>query len=227
MQSFAVIFDMDGLMLDTERMSHSAWMRALSERNLEIEPSAYLDLIGRTSKDTQRIVSELFGPSVPYPALRSRIQHYYDLDIEENGIPTKPGLFELFDFLEHQGIPRAIATSATSEFAERKLRVAGIDGCFSTIVTSDMVSRGKPAPDLFFEAARRIEIPADRCVVLEDSEPGILAANAAGMVPVMVPDMKHPSAEIRAICYRVLPSLHDAIPMLEGFLQHGLPAKYS
>ena len=104
MQPMAVIVDMDGLMLDTERMSHSAWMRALSEHDLEMENSAYLDLIGRTAQDTQRMVTELFGSSVQFPALRSRIQYYYDLDIEQNGIPTKPGLFELFDFVEKQGI---------------------------------------------------------------------------------------------------------------------------
>jgi beta-phosphoglucomutase-like phosphatase (HAD superfamily) len=214
---------MDGLMLDTERMARAAWMRALSEHNMEIETAAYLRLIGRTAQDTQSILTELFGPTLPYNTLRIRIQHHYDADIEQNGIPTKAGLFELLDFLDACAIPKAVATSALTEFATRKLRIAGIEGRFSTVVCGDMVPRGKPEPDLFLEAARRIAVPPRRCVVLEDSEPGILAAQAAGMLPVMVPDLKPPEPEIRAICYRVLPSLSSAIPVLAGFLRDGLP----
>lgn len=222
-QPIAVILDMDGLMLDTERMSRAAWMHALREHNLEIETSAYLRLIGRTVRDTQSMLMEWFGPSFPYTDLRARIQHYYDLDIAQNGIPTKPGLWELLEFLDAHGIARAVATSATSAFAERKLRVAGVFDRFTTVVCADMVANGKPAPDLFLESARRIGLPPRRCVVLEDSEPGIVAAHTAGMLPLMVPDLKPPDPEIRALCYRVLNSLSEAIPLLEGFLKNDLP----
>lgn len=223
MQPIAVIFDMDGLMLDTERMSHAAWMRALGEANLQLEHTAYLELVGRASADTQRMVMEWFGPEFRYTDLRSRIMHFYELDIEQNGIPTKPGLFELLNFIDSRGIQKAIATSAVSHFAARKLRVAGINGYFSTMVCSDMVALGKPAPDLFLEAARQIGIPTNRCIVLEDSEAGILAARSAGMLSIMIPDLKLPSPEIQALCYRVLPTLDDVIPVLQDFIQNDLP----
>ncbi|RPJ42856.1 MAG: HAD family phosphatase, partial [Chloroflexi bacterium] len=125
--------------------------------------------------------------------------------------------------LEDNHIPKAVASSTPCWFALRKLTRAGIERRFLTTVCGDMVARGKPAPDLFLEAARRMDLLPGQCVVLEDSEAGIVAAHAAGMIPLMIPDLKQPTPEIRALAYRVLPSLYEVIPLMEVFLLNGLP----
>ena len=224
MEKFGVLFDMDGLMLDTERMARVAWIRALDEQGYRLEDSVYLRMVGRTVQDARLILGEIFGSDLPFQQVFDMRQAYYDADIEENGIPLKPGLLQLLAFLEANHITKAVASSTPCWFAGRKLARAGIETRFQTMVCGDMVAAGKPAPDLFLEAARRIAIPPERCVVLEDSEAGIIAADAAGMVALMVPDLKEPAPEIHALAYRVLPSLQEAIPLFEGFLRDGLPA---
>jgi HAD superfamily hydrolase (TIGR01509 family) len=221
---FAVLFDMDGLMLDTERMARVAWKRALAEQGYQLDDHNYLRMVGRTVQDARLILRELFGQELPFQKVFDMRQAYYDADIEQNGIPIKPGLLELLDFLEAQLVPKAVASSTPCWFATHKLARAGIDARFKAIVCGDMVTQGKPAPDLFLEAARQIAMPPERCVVLEDSEAGITAAHAAGMVPVMVPDLKQPTPEILALAYRVLPSLYEVIPLMGEFIQVGLPA---
>ena len=225
MNKIAVLFDMDGLMLDTERMARVAWKRALLERGFPIDDATYLRLVGRTVHDAQVILSEIFGPELPFQEIFDLRQSYYDLDIEQNGIPVKPGLFELLDYLETNLIPKAVASSTPTWFAHHKLARAGIDSRFLAIVCGDMVSRGKPFPDLFLEAARQIDAAPQDCVVFEDSEAGVLAAHRAGMLPVMVPDLKQPVPEIREMAYRVLSSLNDGLPLMAEFLRAGLPTQ--
>ena len=225
MEKFAVLFDMDGLMMDTERMARVAWTRALSEHGYRLDETNYLRMVGRTVQDARFILGELFGPEIPFQQVFDQRQAYYDADINENGIPIKPGLLDLLSFLEANELPKAVASSTPCWFATHKLARAELDARFSAIICGDMVANGKPAPDLFLEAARRIDMAPQHCVVLEDSEAGIIAASAAGMVPLMVPDLKQPTPEIRALAYRVLPSLNDVIPLMVEFLQNGLPVR--
>lgn len=225
MRRFAVLFDMDGLMLDTERMARVAWKRALLERGFQLDDVSYLRLVGRTVYDAQAILGEIFGPELPFQEIFDQRQAYYDLDIEQNGIPIKPGLFELLDFLEANLIPKAVASSTPCWFARHKLARVGVEGRFLAVVCGDMVSRGKPFPDLFLEAARQIDVAPQDCVVLEDSEAGVEAAYRAGMVPLMIPDLKQPVPEVREMAYRILPSLTEALPLMEAFLRDGLPGR--
>ncbi len=225
MGTFAVLFDMDGLMIDLERMAIGAWRQALAERGYILDDGTSHRLLGLTAQDTAKILEGIFGLGWPYQDVFTRRQAIYKADMETNGIPLKPGLMELFDFLEAYHIPKAVASSTPCAFATYKLARAGIDTRFEVVVCGDMVALGKPAPDLFLEAARRIGIPPEHCVVLEDAEVGIIAAHAAGMVPLMIPDLKQPAPEVRALAYRVLPGLDDVIPLLDSFLKDGLPVR--
>lgn len=223
MAAFAVLFDIDGLMLDTDRMARAAWTRALAENGYVLDESSYLRFIGRTLPDTQAVLYDLFGPDLPYEQIFELRQAYYDADIEQNGILVKPGTRELLDFLEAHQVLKAVASSTPCWFATRKLAAAGLEQRFQVIVCGDMAARGKPFPDLFLEAARRIDYPSRKCMVLEDSEAGILAAHSAGMLPVMVPDLRLPSPEVRALTYRVFSTLFEVIPLIDGFLRDGFP----
>jgi HAD superfamily hydrolase (TIGR01509 family) len=227
MANIAVIFDMDGLMLDTERMAQRAWIRALTDCGFQLDHGSFLRTVGCSVEDTGRILTELFGPQFDFSLAYKRRQVYYDQDIADNGIHLKPGLLELLAFLEERKVPKAVASSAPCWFASIKLDSAKINHHFPVVVCSDHVQRAKPAPDLFIEAARQIDFQPAQCIVLEDSTAGIRAAHAAGMLPVMIPDLISPSAEIQQIAYRVLPSLNEVIPLLDKVLLSGMPADYS
>jgi HAD superfamily hydrolase (TIGR01509 family) len=223
MASFAVLFDIDGLMLDSERMAIGAWRQALAERGFILNDVSAELILGLTVQDTAKILEADFGAGWPYAEVYARRLEIYEADIDTNGIPIKPGLMELIDFVEANQIRKAVASSTPCWFAKRKLARTALDTRFEVVVCGDMVANGKPAPDLFLQAARQIAMPPERCLVLEDSEPGIIAARAAGMVPLMIPDLKQPNLEIRQMAYRVLPTLFEVIPLVEGFLKEGLP----
>jgi HAD superfamily hydrolase (TIGR01509 family) len=210
----AVIFDMDGLMLDSETLGRQIWSRALAERGYALADGAYLRLIGRTLRDVALILGEVFGADFPFDEVYAQRQRYYEEHIARHGIPLKPGLLELLDFLDQRGIPRAVASSTRREFALLKLSSAGVLGRFNAVACGDEVVNGKPAPDVFLEAARRLGIPPQYCLALEDSEAGVRAAHAAGMVVVMIPDLKPPTAELERLAYRILSTLADVIPLM-------------
>jgi HAD superfamily hydrolase (TIGR01509 family) len=226
MPDIAVIFDMDGLMLDTERMAQRAWILALADCGFHLDNGTFLRTVGCSVEDTGQILAETFGPRFDFPMAYERRQIYYDQDIAENGILYKPGLLELLAFLEERKVPKAVASSAPCWFASIKLNSAQINHYFPVVVCRDHVQRAKPAPDLFLEAARQIDFQPAQCIVLEDSTAGIQAAHAAGMLPVMIPDLISPAEEIRELAYRVLPSLHEVIPLLETVLSSGMPADF-
>ncbi len=139
--------------------------------------------------------------------------------IEQNGIPVKPGVWELLDRLDSHSIATAVATSTSHHGATERLTATKLIDRFQVIITGDQIERGKPAPDIFLAAAEALNLAAQNCVVLEDSEAGIQAAHAAGMLPIMVPDMKQPSPAIRKVAYQVIPSLHEVIEILADRIQ--------
>lgn len=190
----AVIFDMDGLMLDTEAIARLAWKKGGADLGHEVTDEQFARFIGRTSADTEAMLVDLFGPSFSLAELRSRITHHWDAHIEQHGIARKPGLVELLDFLHTQPVRKAVATSTRREAAIPKL--AGLDHYFDVIVTGDEVRKGKPAPDIFLLAASRLGVDPADCLVLEDSLPGVRGAKAAGMHVIMVPDLVAPTPEV-------------------------------
>lgn len=210
----AVIFDMDGLMLDTERMAQLAWQQAGAEFGFTLPDELYLQAVGRTATVTELLFREGFGPDFPFEAIYARKQHYLYSAIDQEGIPTKSGLFELLDLIDQAGLAKAVATSTARVLATRKLTAAGLLHRFTTIVCGDEVPNGKPAPDIFLAAAEKLGVAPAQCVVLEDSSAGIKAAHAAGMRAIMVPDLIQPSADIMPLTYRIVESLHHVVDLL-------------
>jgi len=138
--------------------------------------------------------------------------------VAANGIQQKPGLLEILTFADAQRLPIAVATSSEADYAAFSLRHAALEGRFTVIVTRDQVAHGKPAPDIYLEAARRLQVDPAACVALEDSEAGILAASRAGMRALLILDGTPPSdAAVRA-AFRVVASLHDARDLVAGLL---------
>lgn len=217
----AVILDLDGLMLDTERVARQAWQRAASERGYTIDDSLYTQIIGRTPRDTKRLLVDALGDEFPYREAQLSQQQSFEQAIEQGELEPKPGLHKILHTIEDLELRKAVATSTPRTSALRKLSAVGMQRAFETIVCGDEVTNGKPAPDIFLEAARRLGSPPDGCVVLEDSDPGVRAAHAAGMKVIVVPDLKQPTRETRALSWRVLPSLDATARFLISLRQDG------
>jgi beta-phosphoglucomutase-like phosphatase (HAD superfamily) len=212
----AVVFDMDGLMLDTERLAERCWSAAASAIGVEFDTALLRSMIGRNSRDSRQHVLANYGADYPVDALMRESRMQFDAIARCEGIAVKPGLHALLDWLESIPIPRVVATSTRRERALAHLERCLLMPRFQALVGGDEVIEGKPAPDIFLLAAARLEVDPADCIVLEDSEPGVRAALAAGMIPIMVPDMLAPSEDLLACMPLVLPSLLDVKTHLDA-----------
>lgn len=207
------IFDKDGLMMDTEAPVYHIWQEVFTERGLPIDEDFYRLFIGRSREDNIALMCEKL-PDVDgeelYLACGAKVHDY----LESNPIDTKPGLFELFDALDARGIKKVVATSSRRRNAEMTLKKCGILERVDGVVTGDMVERGKPAPDIFLKAAETMGFKPEECLVLEDSNAGVLAAHAAGIPVAVVPDMIDNPPEIVALCEARCDSLLDVIDLI-------------
>ena len=210
----AVIFDMDGLMLDTERLAARAWDEAAAAVGATFDGALALRMIGRNFDDCTAMMRNECPPGYPVDAVLARWHPAYDAIVERDGLALKPGVVELIDWLDARAIARGVATSTRRARAEAKLARTALLPRFATVVGGDEVPRGKPAPDIYLEAARRLDVPPSRCLVLEDSEPGVRGALAAGMVPIMVPDLLPPSPDLVARDIAIHATLHHVAAML-------------
>ena len=205
----AIIFDMDGLMLDTERLALKAWQLAGADFGFPISDDIFITMLGRNRRDSDRILVEVFGSDFPVDAVRKRRRTYVDGWIDEGKLSIKSGLLELLDFLDKVSMPKAVATSTAYKRAIHKLSLTNLLEHFPIVIAGDQVQKGKPAPDIFLAASVQLGVLPESCLVLEDSDAGIQAAYNAGMTPVMIPDMKPPSEESLAFAYRIFGDLGE------------------
>ncbi|TWG89755.1 HAD superfamily hydrolase (TIGR01509 family) [Luteimonas sp. J16] len=210
----AVVFDMDGLMLDSERAITDCMVRAAQEAGHALPPSLWLELVGTAEDACRERLAGLLGADAA-DALLARVDVLYDAVVDA-GVPHRPGVVALLDWLDRHGLARAVATSTRRPLALRKLRLAGLLERFHAVCTSSDVARPKPAPDVYLLAARRLGVAPERCLVLEDSPTGVRAALAAGMLPVQVPDLLAPDEEVRALGHRIVASLDEVRGLLEA-----------
>ena len=203
----AVIFDMDGTMLDTERTYREVFNRAAADCQVEFPESLHFELLGRNSRDTERLLVARWNDAALCARFLERCRHHHAECFDAQPLVMKPGLLELLDFLERRNFPKIVATSTRRSNAIPRLTRADLLHRFLTVTTGDQVEHGKPAPDLFLLAASTISVPPEQCIVLEDSEAGVDGAHAAGMTVVMIPDMKQPCDATRGRANAVCTSL--------------------
>ncbi len=211
-----VIFDMDGLLLDTERLFKKAYQRSAARHGIVLEDEIYDQMIGLRSDASQRVLREQLGPTAPSAAIIEGARHYYYMQIEEEGIPLRPGVLEMFDYIESLGFPMAVATSTHHELAMIKLRSVSLLDRVVGIVSGDQVEHGKPEPDIYLAAAKLIDIEPENCLALEDSPPGVIAARKANCVTIMIPDLQAPNAVTRSMANFIYESLHDVVRELKN-----------
>lgn len=208
----AVIFDMDGLMIDSERVSVECWSQAAQELALPFEDGFWLRMVGLGDRDCERLLLQRIDAS-QVAGLFTRCHDLYEQRTHA-GLPLRPGILELLQLLREHAVPRAVATSTRQPRASRKLAASGLLDFFDVVVTSSDVAHPKPAPDIYLLAAQQLGKEPARCLALEDSPAGIRAAVGAGMTAIQVPDLVHPDEELRALGHRIVGSLVDAHALL-------------
>jgi HAD superfamily hydrolase (TIGR01509 family) len=211
----AVLFDMDGLMFDTERLILRAWQRAMADFGYVASEEVFLASVGTTVESTNQLLRAAYGPNFPLEATNDRTGEYVWQEVDAHGAPLKPGLLALLDYLEAHDIPKAVASSSERVTIDRLLAAAGLTQRFAATAAGDEVNHGKPAPDIFLLAASRLGVEPGRCLVLEDSEPGARAAHVAGMAVIIVPDLKPPPDDVAALTAAVLLDLYAVQDWLE------------
>jgi len=206
----AVLFDMDGLLLDSERVLMNAWTAAAAEEGVVIPPEAYTAVIGRAAQESHALFTEMLGGAERHARLRTKVVERLQAPREGPVFPLKPGVVELLGALRAQGVPCAVASSSGADEIRHRLQVVGVLHHFDAVAGGNEVARGKPDPAVYRLAASRLGIPATACIAFEDSENGARAALAAGATLVVVPDLRRPAAEVMARCLHELASLHEA-----------------
>ena len=210
----AFIFDMDGLMFDTERLGQKAWHEVGGRLGIEIGEDILSQIRGGTAAANCEVFRRAFGPTFDYAAAKALRNELAEKDIQKHGLPVKPGLGALLRTLKAHNIPAAVASSSPRATVQRYLKMAGLAEYYRAIVGAEDSTRSKPAPDCFLLAAQRLGTAAERCLVLEDSANGLLAAKAAGMQAICIPDISLPHEEALQYAAAVLPTLADVWPWL-------------
>jgi len=206
----AVVFDLDGLMVDTERIALECWLESARAMGWEISRETCLALVGLGQRESRQALLDRMGGKFPLTEVSARGRERYLQRLRGEGVALKPGLVELLDWLAGREVPTAVATSTQHALAMEKLALAGLADRFGIVVCGDQVPRGKPAPDVYREAVTRIAVDPAQCIALEDSEIGLRAAHAAGLACIVVPDLMPPSAEFEPLAHAIVPTLRDA-----------------
>lgn len=211
----AVIFDMDGVLFDTEVLCMKSWMAVAEQNGLPGMEEVFPRCIGLNSNDSRRIVLEAYGEDFDYPRFREQAAAWQRDYLEKNDLPIKPGMREILDWLKGSGYAVGLASSTRSSSVFSHLDQAGIRDCFSVVVTGDMVEHSKPRPDIYLLACRELGVEPGEAYAIEDSPNGIRSAHAAGMRAVMVPDMIPPDEEMRRLSTVILKDLGEVLEYLK------------
>jgi HAD superfamily hydrolase (TIGR01509 family) len=210
----AVVFDMDGLLVDTEVLIRDLMMALAPDFGAELPHDVFQRMVGLPNAESDAIARAHFGPAFPLEAFFAAVEARIHAACEV-GVALKAGVVELLDHLDAARVPRAIATSSSHRAVARTLGPSGVLPRFDAIVAAGDYPRGKPNPDPFLAAAARLRVDPEHCLALEDSHNGVRAAHAAGMMTVMVPDVLGATDEMRAKALAIATSLHDVRDWME------------
>lgn len=213
----AVIFDLDGTLLDTERIYLECWLKSAAEFGFSLQREEALVLRSCSIQYAQPYIRNRLGDTFDYTAVRNRRRELVSEYIEKYGIQKKAGISELLSFCHNHGICTAIATATARELALERLEKAGVTADqFSVIIGGDEISRGKPEPDIYLAAIQTLGFCSEECVALEDSPNGIYSAFEAGCRTIMIPDLTKPTKNLQPMLFGVADNLKYVIPILES-----------
>ena len=211
----AVVFDMDGLLVDTEQVVFEAMTAVARDAGQQMPFDLFKQLVGLPGHVSDLIVIEHFGEGFDVAAWRAGVARRFQ-EIAAAGIALKAGVVELLDVLDARGLPRAVATSSTRNAVDHSLGQHGLVDRFGAIISRELQDHHKPHPDPFLKAAAAIGVDPADCLALEDSHNGVRAASAAGMMTIMVPDLLDPTEEMHELAVHIAEDLHEVRALLEA-----------
>lgn len=215
MQYQAVVFDMDGVIFDTERLVIEFWKEVAKKHNIPNVEHTCIQCLGTNRVRTREIFLENYGADFPFDPYRAEVTELFNTHYKGVPLPTKPGVRELLSYLQEQDVKVGLASSTAQHLVRDEIGTAGLLPYFQTLVCGDMVEHSKPAPDIFLKACEILNADPTKSIAIEDSFNGIRSAHCAGMTPIMVPDQVQPTDEIRTLAFHVMPSLLDVLNWLK------------
>lgn len=215
MQYQAIVFDMDGVIFDTERLVIEFWKEVAKKHNIPNIEHTCIQCLGTNRVRTREIFLENYGADFPFDPYRAEVTELFNTHYKGVPLPTKPGIRELLSYLQEQDIKVGLASSTAQHLVRDEIGTAGLLPYFQTLVCGDMVEHSKPAPDIFLKACEILNADPTKSIAIEDSFNGIRSAHCAGMTPIMVPDQVQPTDEIRTLAFHVMPSLLDVLNWLK------------
>lgn len=211
----AVIFDMDGLMIDSERVTFEGYQHILSKKGKTITEDFYITLLGKPIKGIFQRFYDVYGNDFPIESVITDVHRYMAERFETEGVPLKTGLVELLKYCREKGYRTIVATSSNRNRVDTILKSADIEQYFDDSICGDEVTKGKPDPEVFLKSCMKLGVNTDEAVVLEDSEAGIQASYAAGIKVICVPDMKQPEPEYAQKTFMIVTDLNKVKDWLE------------
>lgn len=210
----AVIFDMDGVLIDTEKYLVKFWCQAANEMGFDMKPEHALLIRSLDAKFAEPKLKEILGETFDYKAVRNRRRMLMNAHIREHGIEKKKDVDQTLDYLRKKGYKTAVATASDWERTKNYLEQIKIYDKFDNIVCAPMVENGKPMPDIYLYACEQIGEKTENCIAVEDSPNGILSASSAGLKTIMVPDLTKPDCKTDKLLYRQIERLGELTSIL-------------
>ena len=210
----AVVFDLDGTLLDTEKLYKRFWLEAAQRLGYPMREEHALMIRSMAAEKAGPLLRREVCPTFDYAAVRALRRELMEAFIDEHGVDPKPGMRQTLAALRERGLRLGLATATPPDRVRKYLTLVGAQGMLDTIACASMVPHGKPAPDIYLLAARQLGVKPEEALAVEDAPSGIRAAHAAGLHPVMIPDQDEPDAEIRSLCEAVVRSLPDILMLI-------------
>ena len=211
----AIIFDMDGVLIDSERISFRCYQEVFKEYDYKIDEEFYVKFIGTNVKSIKARMEEEYGADFPFDTIYKKKAKLALEIVDKNGVIIKPGVHELLDYLNKENYKIAVATSTRRERALQLLEEAKIKDKVNYVICGDQVENSKPNPEIFLKAAEGLNVNPEKCIVIEDSDAGITAAHAAKMIGIHVPDMKFLEDDTKELAFKICDNLMDVRNYLE------------
>lgn len=211
----AIIFDMDGLMIDSERVTFECYQERLKDMNLTMDEEFYKTLLGKPIKGIYQRFYDVYGNDFPIETVIQDVHQLMAERFEKEGVPVKKGLVELLHYLKENNYKTIVATSSNRDRVDKILAQAKITEFFDDSICGDEVSKGKPNPEVFLKSCQKLGVNVDEAIVLEDSEAGIQASYDANIKVICIPDMKYPEKQYEDKTFKILKDLTEVTAYLK------------
>lgn len=212
----AIIFDMDGLMIDSERVTFECYQERLKDMNLTMDEEFYKTLLGKPIKGIYQRFYDVYGNDFPIENVIQDVHQLMAERFETEGVPVKKGLVELLHYLKDNNYKTIVATSSNRDRVDKILAQAKITEFFDDSICGDEVTKGKPNPEVFLKSCQKLGVNVDEAIVLEDSEAGIQASHDANIKVICIPDMKYPEKQYEEKTFKILKDLTEVTAYLKS-----------